>query len=65
MRVFGVTPLGRRIALTKEGSTPELAVLHYLSDNRTATESELAPLGGERWVLRKLEQRGLVMELTT
>jgi len=40
-------------------------VLHFLRDNRTATDDDIEINCGGKWTLRKLKERGLVTELTT
>ena len=65
MRVYTLTELGRKVAATKNGASEEMRVLHFLYNNRTATDSELEVVGGEKWLLRRLIQRGLVRELTS
>ncbi len=50
---------------THEGGSEELKVLHYLRDNKNATDDEIEINCGGRWTLRKLKERGLVTELTT
>ena len=64
IRVYALTELGRRIAKTKDGTSDELKLLQYLRENKTATGDELDIIG-ERWVVRRLKERGLVRELTT
>lgn len=65
MKVFALTKLGRRVASTHEGSDDEMRVLHYLRDNKTATDDEIEVACGGRWALRKLKSRGLIIELTS
>ena len=65
MRVFGLTKLGRRVISDKWEDTEEFRVLDYLGRNKTATEGELEVIGGEKFVLRRLKERGLIRELTT
>lgn len=57
--------MGRKVAATKEGNDAEIKTLQYLRDYKTGTEDELYVVGGERHVLRKLKDRGLVVELTS
>ena len=65
MRIFTLSKLGRRITkdYTGEGDS-EMEILNFLRENHTATEDELECVGGERWMLRRLEERGLIRELT-
>jgi len=65
MRIFTLSKLGRRVTkdYTGEGDS-EMKILNFLRENHTATEDELEVVGGERWMLRRLEERGLIRELT-
>lgn len=65
IRVFALTELGKRIALTKNGDDEEMRVLQFLKENRTGTDDELSVAGGERYTIRRLKERGLLKELTT
>ena len=65
MHVYSLTRLGRKVSATHEGGSEELKVLHYLRDNKTATDDEIEINCGGRWTLRKLKERGLVIELTS
>ncbi len=65
MRVYSLTKVGRRVSATHEGGGEELKVLHYLRDNKTATDDEIEINCGGKWTLRKLKERGLVTELTS
>ena len=65
VRIFSLTKLGKKVAGTKEGGDAEMRVLQFLKENRTGTEDELEVAGGERWILRGLQKRGLILELTT
>ena len=40
-----------------------MKVLNFLRENKTSTEDELECVGSERWILRRLEERGLIQEL--
>ena len=65
MRVYSLTKLGRKVSSSHEGNTDELRVIHYLKDNKTATDDEVEINCGGKWALRKLKERGLVTELTS
>jgi hypothetical protein len=65
MKVYSLTKLGSRIAKTKTGDSPEMKVLQYLYENRTATDSEIETATGEKYVCGSLQRRGLIQELTT
>lgn len=65
MQIYGLTKLGKKIAVTKDGSDEEMRVLQFLRENRTGTEDELSIVGGERYILKRLKGQGLVRELTT
>lgn len=66
IRIYGLTKLGKKITSNgASGDGEEVKVLQYLRENRTATDSELEVVGGERWLLKRLKSRGLVQELTT
>jgi hypothetical protein len=65
MRVYALTKLGRKVASTHDGSSEELKVLQFLRDNKTATDDEIEINCGGRWTLRRLRERGLVVELTS
>jgi hypothetical protein len=64
MRVYALTKLGKKMVDTKSEQTDEFRVLSHIRNNRTATDTELEVIGGERFVMRKLVERGLVKELT-
>ena len=65
MRLYCRTELGKRLVSDRTGSSEELRVLDYLSENRTGTEDQLEVAGADRFVLKDLERRGLIKELTT
>jgi len=66
MHIYALTELGKKIARTKTGSTPEMKVLQYLYENRTATDSELDTVTeGGSLACRSMKRRNLVRELTT
>lgn len=65
MRVFSLTRLGRKIASTHSGHSHESKVLQYLRDNKTATDDEIEINCGGTWTIRKLKERGLIVELTS
>lgn len=46
------------------GDADEMRILAYLRDNKTATDDQLDVVG-ERWLVRRLKQRGLLKELTS
>jgi len=65
MRVYSLTKLGERVISTRDGSSDdEMKILQYIWENKTATDTELDVVG-ERWMIRRLKERGLVKELTT
>jgi len=64
MRIYGLTKLGKKQAQKDLGGI-EMKVLHYIRENKTVTDDELYVIGGERYILRRLKDRGLVEELTT
>ncbi len=66
MRVYGLTKVGKQQA-RRDGGGSEVKVLHFLLGNPgyTATEDEIYVVGGERYILRRLKDRGLIVELTT
>ena len=53
------------MARSHEGSDEESNVLYFLLENKRATADEIEINCGGKWTLRKLKERGLVMELTT
>lgn len=65
IRVFALTELGKRIASKGAGDDEEIRVLQFLSSNKASTSDEVEVAGGERYILRRLKERGLVKELTT
>ena len=65
IRVYALTELGKKIALTKNGDDEEIRVLQFLKENRTGTDDELSVAGGERYTIRQLKERGLIKELTS
>jgi hypothetical protein len=66
MRVFALTRLGRQEASRGSGGTAEeRRVLHELeAAGGRLSSDELVVRGGEMWVVRRLKNNGLVMELT-
>lgn len=64
MKIFSLTKLGRKVASNHVGENEEGRVLRYLSENKTASDSELEVVGGEGWLVRRLVKSGLVKELT-
>jgi len=63
-RVYTVTKKGRRVLRDSSLSEDELRVLQALKDNKSASGSQLEVEGGGRWMLRSLQRRKLVKELT-
>lgn len=62
-RVYKITKLGKRVIRDSSLSEDELRILQYLKDNKSASGSQLEVVG-ERWMLRSLQRRKLVKELT-
>jgi len=63
-RIYKITKLGKRVLRDSALSQGELGILQYLKDNKTASSSQLEVAGGERWLIRSLQRRKLVKELT-
>jgi len=63
MRVYALTKLGKQVTASRDGAGDEMRILQYLRENKTATSDELDTVG-ERWIVRRLKNRGLVKELT-
>lgn len=64
-RVYALTMLGKRVTADGTyGGSEEGKILDYLRDNKTATDDQLDVVG-ERWLVRRLKQRGLIKELTS
>ena len=59
-----MTALGKKVTASRSDNSDEMKVLQFLRENKTATDDELSVIG-ERWVVRRLRDRGLVKELTT
>jgi len=59
-----LTALGKKVTASRSDNSDEMKVLQFLRENKTATDDELSVIG-ERWVVRRLRDRGLVKELTT
>ncbi len=65
MRVYALTQLGKKVTSTREGSSDdEIRILQHIRENKTATDTELDVVG-DRWLVRRLKERGLIKELTT
>jgi len=66
MKVYSLTGLGKKLCRTHgDDGTDEMRILHYVHDNKTATDDEIEIRCGGRWALRGLVKRGLIKELTT
>ena len=66
MKVYSLTKLGHKVCMTHgDNGTDEMRILHYVHDNKTATDDEIEIKCGGRWALRGLVKRGLIRELTT
>lgn len=63
-RIYKITKLGKRVVRDSSLAEDELRILQYLKDNKSASSSQLEVAGGERWMLRSLQRRKLVKELT-
>ncbi len=63
-KIYTLTKLGKRAYKDCSVSREELGILEYLKENKSASEDQLEVVGGERWILRGLEKRGLIKELT-
>ncbi len=64
MRVYALTLLGKRLTSQRDDDSDEMHVLHYIRQNKTATDDELEILGASRTMLERLKKRGLLQELT-
>ena len=53
------------MARNHQGNDEESKVLYYLLENKTATADDVEINCGGKWTLRKLQQKGLIQELTT
>ena len=62
MKVFTLSKLGKRVS-SGEGSTDEMRVLHKIRDMGKVRDDEL--MGDDIYIIRKLKDNGLVMELTS
>ena len=62
-KVYVTTKAGRRVLRDGSASDEELKVLQYIKDNRSASESQIEVVGS-RWLVRHLQKRKLVRELT-
>lgn len=62
-KVYVTTKAGRRILRDGSATGDELKVLQFIKDNRSASESQVEVVGS-RWMVRHLQKRGLVKELT-
>jgi hypothetical protein len=63
VRIYSLTKLGKRATSNRTGDEEELKVLDYLRNNVDATDNQLDTVG-ERYLVRRLKERGLVKELT-
>ena len=66
MKLYGLTKNGRKLARTREDTTPEMKVIRYIFDcpNKTATEDELdVAVEGGHLIARRLVRDQLVVEL--
>lgn len=64
MRVYASTMLGKRLTSQRDDDSEEMHVLHYIRQNRTATDDELETLGASRSMLDRMKRSGLIQELT-
>jgi len=63
-RIYKITKLGKKVLRDSSLSEDELSVLQYLKDNKSASGSQLEVAGGERWMVKSLQRRKLIKELT-
>ena len=63
-RIYRITKLGKKVLRDSSLSGDELSILQYLRDNKSASSSQLEIAGGERWMIKSLQRRKLVKELT-
>ena len=64
-RIYALTKLGKRAYKESSVDGDELKVLEYLKENHSASDDQLSIVGGERYILRGMKNRGLITELTT
>ena len=64
-RIFCLTKVGKRALRDSSADGDELKVLEYLKEAHSASDDQLSIVGGGHWILRRLEGRGLIKELTT
>ena len=64
-RIFTYSKLGKRAYRDNSVDEDEFRVLEHLVANKSASEDQLEIIGGERWRLRDMKKKGLVLELTT
>ena len=63
-KIYKITKLGKKVIRDSSLAEDELRILQYLKDNKSASGSQLEVAGGERWMLRSLQRRKLVKEIT-
>ena len=63
-KMYSLTELGKRTIRAEDGDGPQWRILHYLEDNKVATDSTLEVIGGKSET-RHLARRGYIKELTT
>lgn len=61
--IYCLTEVGKRASRLGLGDSDELKILDYLKNYKTATGDQLDSVG-ERWMVKKLKDDGLVKELT-
>lgn len=62
MRVYSPTKKGRQIvSRVADNSSEEMRVLRMLTERKMCDEDEL---GTDRWRLRKMQENGLITEIT-
>ena len=63
-RIYVTTKKGRRVLRDDSLGGDELRILQYIRDNKSASSSQLEVVGGEGWMVRSLQRRKLIKELT-
>jgi len=62
--LYGLTKLGKKVYKNPSLDPDEMRIINYLKENKSVSSDQLEVIGGERWLIRRLEKRGFIKEFT-
>ena len=62
--LYCLTKKGRKVYKNPSLDPDEMRIINYLKENKSVSSDQLEVIGGERWLIRRLEKRGFIKEFT-